>query len=61
MKRATETKDNPDATSDDALSDDELQKVAGGVPNAGTTNTVMIHTGDAVVKNSAAAIASSSS
>ena len=43
------------------LSDEELEQVSGGVPNAGATNTVIIQTGSALVSNNPSAIASSSS
>ncbi|MEW6282426.1 MAG: hypothetical protein AB1758_27710 [Candidatus Eremiobacterota bacterium] len=40
---------------------DEAGNVIGGVPNAGTTNTVIIQSGSALVSNSTAALLSSSS
>lgn len=39
----------------------DLEKVAGGVPNSGTTSTIIVKPGDALVKNNSAAISSASS
>ncbi|MEW6282425.1 MAG: hypothetical protein AB1758_27705 [Candidatus Eremiobacterota bacterium] len=43
------------------LPEGEAQGVIGGVPNAGTTNTVIIQSGSAAISNSTAAMLASSS
>ena len=66
MKRAAETqRPHSEAVEteapDGSLSEAELQTVAGGAPNIGTTTTAIIQTGRAAVANSSAAIAGISS